>query len=418
MQIDNKKEEFRRSFNQSLYEEIRPGEYADNRIIRPTTSNAYINNITFLKTLDEVETLIDSHDGYDIEILLGAESVDWTAPRWGMAGDICLFMHAKNAKTDISRLRTELRNSSHYDDSEKEEIFDWLDRGKELYNQYGGKIFAVAQIVGQPYDDSEATYEGAHWKMRIYAEMGNIWILDNPIDISEFRDFIIISSRGAITPLYGGDYDKLKELIISKNPNPPTYFRNSAVNLVPMTKIDEDNWLSISSQYRGSFIYEIQFRRYYVDYFLKVLGDRKTIYSECRVVKPGVTTKARMDNVILFCGRYLPVEVKLSVLLEEHLEDQVSQYCNDSAVFLDKDEKRSVSADRFYNNHVLIIDRQNLYLYDDRNRMIVEIYNLDAIHQPADILKFRELLSKTLLPEYGPLPQSVRKRERQQRGRK
>ena len=113
------------------------------------------------------------------------------------------------------------------------------------------------------------------------------------------------------------------------------------------------------------------------------------------------TELARVDNVILFCGRYLPVEVKLSVLLETNLEGQVSKYCNDSSVFLDRAEKRRVTPERFYNNHVLIIDRENLFLYDDRSGRITDLYDLDEIRRPEDVKRFRELLAQAATHHSG-----------------
>ena len=392
------------SNHQLFYERSGIGEYTDKRKLVPCYAHAFINNIAFPKSLGELkEIFIDNHGRYNVEDILCEASVEWTAPRWAMVGDICLFMHAKGARADISRLKSHLRSAERYTAREKAMILEWLERGKALYDRFGGKIYAVAQVTGQPFYESDEYNENLHWKSRFYAQMGRIWLLDNPIDISSFNSFITVSRQGAITPLYGGDYDRLKEIIIESNPNPPRYFRDSIVGTIPLSRIDDENWLRLSYEYRYSYIHELQFRRYYVDFFLKALGDRKTIYSECRCVKPGVTELSRVDNVILFRGRYLPVEVKLSVLLETDLAGQVSKYCNDSVVFLDKEEKRRVSSDRFYNNHVLIIDRENLFLYDDRSGEITDLYDLDEIRNIGDISLFREKLAQILMREYLPV---------------
>ena len=105
-----------------------------------------------------------------------------------MMGDVCLFMHAKTANSTISSLKTELmKNRHYYSDADFQELSSWLDRGKELYKKYGGKIFAVARVFDSPeeYFDSEPN-EYIHWGSRLYADMGEIWHLQEPIDISEF----------------------------------------------------------------------------------------------------------------------------------------------------------------------------------------------------------------------------------------
>ena len=50
-----------------------------------------------------------------------------------------------------------------------------------------------------------------HWKSRTYSAIDNIHILENPIDISTFRDYIFISRAGAITPLFDHEFDRLRE---------------------------------------------------------------------------------------------------------------------------------------------------------------------------------------------------------------
>ena len=232
--------------------------------------------------------------------------------------------------------------------------------------------------------------------------MGEIWFLKEPIDISEFKKYVTVSNRGAITPVYGEEYAGLKSLIIEKNQNPPEYFISSVAADAESSRINRYNWLRISYEFRHSFIYEKQFRIYYVDYFLSTLGDIKTIYSECRCEKQGVTYSSRMDNVIRFYRRYLPVEVKLMVL-PDSIVTQVTKYCNDDVVYLDAAEKREVSGDRFYNNHVLLIDVDNIFLYDDRTGSVDKICDVDDLRTEDDIKSFREKLAEMLLGEYPEL---------------
>ena len=351
IQRREEKNNWNRARNRYYIEKIDSNTYVDNRRIKPEYCHAFINNIAFPKSLEEIKEVYIEEGRYDIEALLSAEETCWTAPRWAMMGDVCLFMHAKTANSTISSLKTELmKNRHYYSDTDFQELSSWLDRGKELYKKYGGKIFAVARVFDSPeeYFDSEPN-EYIHWGSRLYADMGEIWHLQEPIDISEFKKYVAVSNRGAITPVYGEEYAGLKKLILEKNQDPPEYFISSVASDAESSRINRFNWLKIAYKYRHSFIYEKQFRLYYVDYFLSALGDIKTIYSECRCIKHGVTDSSRMDNVIRFYRRYLPVEVKLAVATDT-IAIQVTKYCNDDVVYLDTAEKRGVNGDRFYNN--------------------------------------------------------------------
>ncbi len=405
--IQHREHNIIRERNRYNIEKIGSNRYFDNRRIKPEFCHAFINNISFPQSLEETKnTYIDDRGMYDIEDILNSEDTNWTVPRWAMRGDICLFMHAKTANSTISRLKSELiRNRDDYSVEAFNELCSWLDKGKVLHKKYGGKIFAVACVLDVPEEENTENSELVHWNSRLYADMGEIWLLKEPIDISEFKRYVTVSNRGAITPVYGDEYNGLKNLILEKNQNAPEYFISSVAADVESSRINRFNWLRISYEYRHSFIYEKQFRIYYVDYFLSVLGDIKTIYSECRCIKQGVTASSRMDNVIKFFRRYLPVEVKL-ILSPDSIGAQVTKYCNDDVVYLDMAEKREVRGNCFYNNHVLLIDVDNIFLYDDKTGTVDLIYDLDNIRTEEDILDFREKLAEILMREYPELKEN------------
>lgn len=390
--------------NNLFFESTNQNTYIDNRRIVPNYCHAFINNISFPTSLEEIKSVyIEEYGQYDVEHLLSAHEVSWTSPKWAMVGDICFFMHAKSANSTISSLKTELQNNRFfYSESDYQELMSWLNKGKQLHKQFGGKIFAVAKVIS-PIEEDTDDDRSIHWKTRMYANLGSIWLLNEPIDISLFRQYVTISNRGAITPVYGKEYQGLQRLISEKNPNPPDYFMSSVAADAETSRIDRYNWLRVAPAYRHSFIYEKQFRIYYVNYFLSSLGDIKTIYSECRCIKTGVTMLSRVDNIIRFFERYLPVEVKLSVPLENDIISQLSKYCNDDEIFLDKKETRGINNNVLYYNHVLVIDRDNLFLYDDRKQTLDDIYDLDNINTMDDIAAFREMLYGILESEYAPI---------------
>lgn len=367
-----------------------------NNIDSTSYVQSYIANIAFPSPLDVlIGTWINERGIYDIEALLdNKEPIAWTAPRWAKVGDIAFFMHAKSARIRISAARTELRKrKGQYSEEEFNTISKWLDKGKDYYNKYGGKIFAVSRVIMNPeYDELE---EDTHWGSRIYAEMDQRWILNNPVDIAEFRDFIQVSRQSSITPIYGKEYESLKELIISKNPDAPRYFLKSVATPMPLSKIDRDNWLRVTYDYRRSFFLEQQFRVFYVNYFLRMLGDRKTFYKECRCRKNGIAD-CFVDNIIQFNGKYLMIEVKLNLESEKDIIGQVRKYCNDDVVFFDSAVDNPIDTELVYRDNVLIIDTENVYLYDDGDSTIKKILSLDDVREERNIVGLRECLMKFL----------------------
>ena len=354
---------------------------------------SYILNLSFPKSLRELkEVFIDERGEYDVETILHEDEYDWTswtAPRWAKVGDIVFFMHAKNAHAKISALRTELtKRKDEFDDASYQELSDWLARARDLHRKYGGKIFAVAHVSMSPeYQRDDRTF--LHWKSRVFAEVQDFWLLDEPIDITEFREFILISRQSSITPLYGDAFDKLKEVIKRRNHDAPEYFDIAVSAPVPLSKMDKNNWLEVSYSYRRRFILEQQFRTFYVDYFLKELGDRKTIYSECKCQKEGMAD-SYVDNIILFNGKYLMVEVKLNIQSERNLIKQISKYCDDDNVYLSSKEERPLNKEMIYNGYVLVIDTENVYLYNNNESELAHLISLDDVRQLSDIAELRE----------------------------
>ena len=197
---------------------------------------AYISNISFPTSLDEVYSnahlfnmemilgcdfynLLDNENYMDFDNIEKYESrkTVWTAPKWCKGEDIVLFMHAKTAKSKISAMKTELlANRSSYSNDAFWTMMNALIRAKKIYDINGGKIFAIGRINGTPIYDPADT-EQQHWKSKIYAPIDNIFLLEKPIDISEFNTEITISMQSSITPLFGEQFTYLKKLILKKN---------------------------------------------------------------------------------------------------------------------------------------------------------------------------------------------------------
>ncbi len=350
---------------------------------------AFINNISFLKSLDELEFFIDEHGRYNVEEILGEATTEWTTPRWAKIGDIVFFMHAKGVGASISRLNAELkRNENRYSPRRLKKLYAWLDRARVLYKQYGGKIFAIGRVCGAPYYDNPPEDSIYHWSSRYYAAIDRIVLLDKPVDISLFRDFIQVSRQSAITPVLGDAFDTLRE-VIKKDNGIPSYLENSISSPVPLTRINDENWIALPAEYRRRFLLEAQFRSYYVDHLLKGICDhRKRVYSECRCKKTGIPDSF-VDNVIVINRGYLPVEVKLSIYTQSDMKGQVRKYTNDDAISCNE---ILFPIEKVYGNKVLIVDTDSVYIYDSDRDSISSIYSLDDLHDPADLQSLRKIV--------------------------
>ena len=364
--------------------------------MKQITVPAYISNISAPKTPEQLFNFMYNREGYDVEAPFRFDSIDWTAPKWATKGAIVFYMHAAHANQSLNAVKKQLKeNKQNYPQNEYENAMAFIQYGKELHRKLGGRIFAVARVLDRPSYWSDDPNDPHYWKSRIYARVGDFCILENPVGIEEFRSSITIARQSSITPVVGNDFELIRKLIIAKNGDVPEYLRDAVVSSETLSRINKDNWLEKSSEYRSSFYLEIQFRKYYVDYFLSVLGDRKTIIREARVRKKGMNDSF-VDNIILFGGKYLPVEVKINIHAETNLARQLEKYCNCDDVYRDSGVTEEIDQSRIYRNNVLVFDTEAVYLYDDRFKVLSEVYKLDEVKDIRDIQYIREKISTLL----------------------
>lgn len=344
--------------------------------------NAHINNISFPKTIEQLEIFIYEHGCYNVEDVLNEATngyTTWTVPRSSVVGDIVLYFHAKTAIQWIRKLETATKNiDPHLHD--KKLLTKWLQRARELYSLFGGKIFAIGRVSSRPEQENYAN--PYHWSGRVYADIKDLYLLETPIDISEFNSFILISRQSAITTLPSKEFEALKSLIKAKNSRIPIWFLESKIGDNLLSKVNQNNFLEITSSYRKKFPLETNFRSYYVDYFLKVLSG-KNIYRECQcyTIK---TPMARVDNVFEFCGKKILLEVKLNIELESDLISQLNQYIYAEYIYLSNKQQSTITD--FEKEFMFVMDVYAVYRYDTKNKSIVKIFDLDEIKSKDDII--------------------------------
>lgn len=356
---------------------------------------AFVVNNAFNKSLCEIIQDIECRGFLTLDVLLQEKEVIWTAPRWCKPGDIAFFMLSKTSSAIISALTTEYNKSKEeFSVREKRIIEEALQHGRELYKRYGGCIYAFARVNGKVSYERQDPDTLSHWKSPIYVHMENMTILEKPISIEDFREFLTISRQRTITPVLGDAFDRLRDLIINDN-DVPDFFKTLKATPMPLQNVNNENWIAYGMEYRRRFFLEEAFRKYYVDYLLRELGDKKTFYRECSCYK-SKGNPPRVDNIIVFLGKYLPVEIKLSIYNEVNLETQVHQYCQLTHVVLGKGKTIDHPLEQMYSMKVLIIDTENIYVYDGIKGDIQTVFNLDQLTDMTKIKDLRNAIASML----------------------
>lgn len=173
---------------------------------------AFITNIAFPKSLEEVAYYLFQVGCFDVEQILVEKETEWTVPKECSINDTVYFMFSKTSIDTIKFLKKQLKNISENDEfyEIKVPLMAALHRGELLYREFGGSIFAVGIVSGDVIEDSFAEDNNLHWRSRYYAPINNIVCLKRPIHIKDFRDFIFVSRTGAITKLSKAQEEKLK----------------------------------------------------------------------------------------------------------------------------------------------------------------------------------------------------------------
>jgi hypothetical protein len=197
----------------------------------------------------------------------------------------------------------------------------------------------------------------------------------------------MISRQSAITSVFGEDFEKLKN-VIAKTNKIPTYLAKSKAIPLPLNKINRENWMELTQEYRRMFFLEMQFRKFYVDYLLLEIADKKKIFSECACYKKGKLV-GYADNGIWLNEKFCFVEVKLNFDAEHDFEAQLLKYTNVENTLLEKEKKCS---DNIEQNYVIIVDTTRIGLFDAQSRRIHIISNLDSLKSKTELAELRNTI--------------------------
>lgn len=346
---------------------------------------SYILAITYHTTLDEVMEHIKNLqcDIITYISILQRDDIDiFVSPRWATEGDIIFFYLAKSCLGTIKKLKRECEKLDE-SDKRKKILQIVLEDAEKTCSQFGGCIFAVGRVCGDA--GIGERYEHSHFKNNIFAPITDFVNIGTVIPLECFSEYAPLELKKSITPVLGESFERLKNDILEDDYI--DYLANAHAVPVPLKDISKDNWLILTMDYRRKFFLEIQFRKYYVDYFLSCFGDYKKFYAECSCFKNEIRTGVA-DNFIVLNRKYVAIEIKLNIKSVYNLKEQLEKYCDaDSIKVLDD---KIISKDEIIQNYVIAIDVNGFYIYNHKRKAIKLIENLDNIKCIADIKKLRE----------------------------
>lgn len=316
----------------------------------------------------------------DLETLLhfsaGTEAA-WTAPRYMQTGDILLFYHAVSARNRIATMQRHLGPNDR-------DLADVLKRNAVFAKEYGGTIFACAEITGPAIYERPAG-KASHFRGRSFAPFRKVVRFTPPLE--EFAAAVTIKRGVALTPVEGQHFDTLKDLLKQQQRLPP-FFEAARPGGTDFGGTTAETWRHIACAEDKRFSDEAQVRAYLIDYLLDEIKDPATPrYEECPCFRGGERIGIA-DYFVQLGGQWMPVEAKLNIYAERDLPAQLRRYTGLDA-FQSTGRKRHPGPQHPY---CLIIDQAGIYI-------AAEGVFVTAPGRRTDTLPARPLIARDELPD-------------------
>lgn len=173
--------------------------------------------ITNFQSPVELDDLIDRYERgkiTNLDMVLGHKKfapLEWTVDKDASIGDTVYFMCAKTSADHMGHLCALLRNMG----MEGEDLYAFALTQRSAYREYAGSIVAVGRVGEKPFQTEVSGWGSPYWRSPWYAKIEDMELLNTPVNIAQFRDFIKVSRTGAITRLNMEQHQKLQELIES-----------------------------------------------------------------------------------------------------------------------------------------------------------------------------------------------------------
>ena len=171
----------------------------------------FLNSMSFPRNLYQFEKNMENDEHFNVLCILENWLVGWTVDKYAKPGQLCFWMHTANSITHIRNVREELKQNPNH--KKYDYLMKCLDKAEDLYNKYGGKIFAIGEVYDEPYEEKNENRDYIHWTSKFYAAIATFYHLEKPIPKESFAHITEIQPKGAITKLNLEQCNKLLALI-------------------------------------------------------------------------------------------------------------------------------------------------------------------------------------------------------------
>ena len=170
--------------------------------------SAFIINFQSPKELDDLVDRFQTDGLTNIDHILNFEDTlkEWTVDKNSKAGDKVFFMCAKTSKDHMRRVFLDAKEYAN------DVIIAYAEKELNLYQRYAGNVVATGTLAEDPFMADSSGYNYPAWRNPWYAKIDNFQLLENPVSIDDFRDFIKVSRTGSITKLSEDQEAKLHNL--------------------------------------------------------------------------------------------------------------------------------------------------------------------------------------------------------------
>ena len=165
--------------------------------------SVFIMNFQSPKELDEFKWYYENFGCTNIDILIN-DSINeketiWSVPSYSEMGDIVIFACASTAKDHMGHVCAQAKAAGD------KKIVALAEEERKKYRYYSKKIIAIGKLGEMPWPDLE-------FGERAYsAKIINLKILDNPIDLSDFKGDIVLNTFNSFTKLNSWQWELIKK---------------------------------------------------------------------------------------------------------------------------------------------------------------------------------------------------------------
>lgn len=180
--------------------------------------------------IGDANTIIGLGTNLDKLICDVPDETEWTSDKDAQIGDTVFFMCAKTSVNHMGHVRKQASETGD------QKFIKFAEDQYSKYREYAGKIVAVGTVADYPFQSDDSGYREAHWRSPWYAIINNLILLNNPVSIDSFRDFIKVSRTGAITKLTSEQEKQLLDIIRKTNDltPPDDYPRYKVMSPIPL----------------------------------------------------------------------------------------------------------------------------------------------------------------------------------------